>query len=195
MFVCSRSLLLRSHRRSCCAPTPACRLLPALLPQVAAKLMDRAAKMSKLTPPEDRTICTLFVGGVAGALRCHSLTFGRLRLWHSHCAMRVHLSSGRSSLALGMRPCARVCGCPSHSPRPSRFDSSPSPKPSPSHLAFHYATPPCHADDVSEDDLRDQFYPYGELKSVKKVASRSCAFVTYATREAAERAADELANK
>lgn len=51
------------------------------------------------------------------------------------------------------------------------------------------------ADDVSEDDLRDQFYPYGELKSVKKVASRSCAFVTYATREAAERAADELANK
>lgn len=82
---------------------------------VAAKLMDRANKMSKLTPPEDRTICTLFVGGVP--------------------------------------------------------------------------------DDVSEDDLRDQFYPYGELKSVKKVASRSCAFVTYATREAAERAADELANK
>lgn len=31
--------------------------------------MDRAAKMSKLTPPEDRTICTLFVGGVPGAQR------------------------------------------------------------------------------------------------------------------------------
>lgn len=57
------------------------------------------------------------------------------------------------------------------------------------------APPSSLADDVSEDDLRDQFYPYGELKSVKKVASRSCAFVTYATREAAERAADELANK
>jgi pre-mRNA-splicing factor RBM22/SLT11 len=51
------------------------------------------------------------------------------------------------------------------------------------------------ADDISEDDLRDQFYPFGELRSVKKVASRNCAFVTYATREAAERAADELANK
>jgi pre-mRNA-splicing factor RBM22/SLT11 len=41
---------------------------------VALKMMDRAAKMSKLTPPEDRTICTLFVGGVAGARisRCSS---------------------------------------------------------------------------------------------------------------------------
>lgn len=60
------------------------------------------------------------------------------------------------------------------------------PLPSPSY-------PP--ADAISEDDLRDQFYPFGELRSVKKVASRSCAFVTYATREAAERAAAELANK
>jgi pre-mRNA-splicing factor RBM22/SLT11 len=51
------------------------------------------------------------------------------------------------------------------------------------------------ADDISEDDLRDQFYAYGELRSVKKVASRGCAFVTYATREAAERGAAELANK
>ncbi|KAL4431000.1 hypothetical protein ABPG75_006256 [Micractinium tetrahymenae] len=82
---------------------------------VAAKLLDRAAKMSKLTPPEDQTICTLFVGGLTG--------------------------------------------------------------------------------DISEDDLRDQFYPFGELRSVKKVASRNCAFVTYATRAAAEKAADELANK
>jgi pre-mRNA-splicing factor RBM22/SLT11 len=30
---------------------------------------------------------------------------------------------------------------------------------------------------------------------VRKVASRSCAFVTYATRAAAERAAEEMANK
>lgn len=66
-------------------------------------------------------------------------------------------------------------------------------------LTGHHALCPprlsARAEEVSEDDLRDQFYPYGELKSVKKVASRSCAFVTYATREAAERAADELANK
>jgi hypothetical protein len=34
---------------------------------VAAKLLDRANKMAKLTPPEDQTICTLFVGGVTGA--------------------------------------------------------------------------------------------------------------------------------
>lgn len=78
---------------------------------VANKMMDRVSGMAKLTPPEDTTICTLFVGGVT--------------------------------------------------------------------------------DDISEDDLRDQFYPFGELRSVKKVATRKCAFVTYATREAAERAAEE----
>ena len=54
---------------------------------------------------------------------------------------------------------------------------------------------PTQADAISEDDLRDQFYPYGELRSLKKVPARGCAFVTYASREAAERAADELANK
>lgn len=35
---------------------------------VAEKLLARAAKLNTLTPPEDRTICTLFVGGVTGAL-------------------------------------------------------------------------------------------------------------------------------
>ena len=54
---------------------------------------------------------------------------------------------------------------------------------------------PTQADAISEDDLRDQFYPFGELRSLKKVPARGCAFVTYASREAAERAADELANK
>ncbi|PSC73683.1 zinc finger CCCH domain-containing 40 [Micractinium conductrix] len=82
---------------------------------VAAKMMDRAAKWQRLTPPEDKTICTLFVGGLS--------------------------------------------------------------------------------DDISEEDLRDQFYPYGELRSVKKVASRNVAFVTYATREGAEKAAEELGGK
>jgi pre-mRNA-splicing factor RBM22/SLT11 len=82
---------------------------------VANKMMARASQQPKLTPPEDVTICTLFIGGV---------------------------------------------------------------------------TP-----DITEDDLRDAFYPHGELKSVKKVASRSCAFITYAARAGAERAADELANR
>ena len=36
---------------------------------VANKMMDRANKLAKLTPPEDQTICTLFVGGVTGACR------------------------------------------------------------------------------------------------------------------------------
>lgn len=49
--------------------------------------------------------------------------------------------------------------------------------------------------DITEDDIRDQFYSFGEVTSVKKVASRFCAFVTFATRDAAERAAQELHNK
>ena len=36
---------------------------------VAAKLLDRAAQWQKLTPPEDRSICTLFVGQLTGARR------------------------------------------------------------------------------------------------------------------------------
>lgn len=48
---------------------------------------------------------------------------------------------------------------------------------------------------VSEQDLRDQFYAHGEIESIKMVLQRACAFVTYTTREGAERAAEELANK
>jgi pre-mRNA-splicing factor RBM22/SLT11 len=81
---------------------------------VAAKMLAKAATMQRLTPPEDRTIMTLFIGGV---------------------------------------------------------------------------TP-----EISEDDLKDSFYPHGEVKAVRKIESRKCAFVTYTTRDAAEKAADALAH-
>jgi pre-mRNA-splicing factor RBM22/SLT11 len=48
---------------------------------------------------------------------------------------------------------------------------------------------------VSEQDLRDQFYAHGEIESIRMVIQRACAFVTYTTREGAEKAAEELANK
>ncbi|KAI4305828.1 hypothetical protein L6164_029170 [Bauhinia variegata] len=48
---------------------------------------------------------------------------------------------------------------------------------------------------VSEQDLRDHFYAHGEIESIKMVLQRACAFVTYTTREGAEKAADELSNK
>uniref|UniRef100_A0A7N0TGV0 Uncharacterized protein n=1 Tax=Kalanchoe fedtschenkoi TaxID=63787 RepID=A0A7N0TGV0_KALFE len=48
---------------------------------------------------------------------------------------------------------------------------------------------------VSEQDLRDNFYAHGEIESVRMVLQRACAFVTYTTREAAEKAATELSNK
>lgn len=48
---------------------------------------------------------------------------------------------------------------------------------------------------INEQDLRDTFYSLGEIESIKIVIQRACAFVTYTTREAAEKAAEELHNK
>ncbi|ONK79445.1 uncharacterized protein A4U43_C01F6440 [Asparagus officinalis] len=48
---------------------------------------------------------------------------------------------------------------------------------------------------ISEQDLRDHFYAQGEIESIRMVLQRACAFVTYTTREAAEKAAEELSNK
>jgi pre-mRNA-splicing factor RBM22/SLT11 len=48
---------------------------------------------------------------------------------------------------------------------------------------------------VTEQDLRDQFYAHGEIETIRMVLQRACAFVTYTTREGAEKAAEELANK
>jgi len=47
---------------------------------------------------------------------------------------------------------------------------------------------------ISEKDLSDQFYAYGEIKSIAVMQQSNCAFVTYTTREAAEKAADKLHN-
>lgn len=48
---------------------------------------------------------------------------------------------------------------------------------------------------ITEQDLRDNFYAHGEIESVKMVLQKACAFVTYTTREGAEKAAEELSNK
>jgi pre-mRNA-splicing factor RBM22/SLT11 len=48
---------------------------------------------------------------------------------------------------------------------------------------------------ISEEDLRDAMYSYGEIRSVKISAPQNCAFVAYTTREAAEKAAEALFNK
>jgi len=49
--------------------------------------------------------------------------------------------------------------------------------------------------DMTEEDLKDQFYAYGEIKSIKVVPKANCAFVQYTTREGAEKAADKLFNR
>lgn len=45
---------------------------------------------------------------------------------------------------------------------------------------------------MDEESLKDQFYGFGELQSVRIVPGKSCAFVTYTTRDAAEKAAAAL---
>ncbi|KAJ9529454.1 hypothetical protein QJQ45_013807, partial [Haematococcus lacustris] len=49
--------------------------------------------------------------------------------------------------------------------------------------------------EISEEDLRDHFYGFGELAVVRKVDAKSCAFITYTTRASAEKAAEELHSK
>jgi len=47
---------------------------------------------------------------------------------------------------------------------------------------------------IAEQDIRDAFYPYGELTEVKVIPKSSVAFVTYASRADAEKAAEKLQN-
>ncbi|KAK2641767.1 hypothetical protein Ddye_023530 [Dipteronia dyeriana] len=48
---------------------------------------------------------------------------------------------------------------------------------------------------VTEQDLRDNFYSHGEIESIKMHPQKAFAFVTYTTREGAEKAAEELSNR
>jgi len=45
---------------------------------------------------------------------------------------------------------------------------------------------------TKDKDVRDQFYVFGELRSIKMVPKQSCAFVTFRDRETAEEAASRL---
>ena len=47
-------------------------------------------------------------------------------------------------------------------------------------------------DTISESDLKSSLLPYGEIKSIKKISSRNCAFVTFKERSDAERAILQL---
>ena len=48
---------------------------------------------------------------------------------------------------------------------------------------------------MTEEDLRDIFSGFGDLKDVKMIRDRGFGFVTYATLEGAERAREALAGK
>ncbi|VDM45542.1 unnamed protein product [Toxocara canis] len=48
---------------------------------------------------------------------------------------------------------------------------------------------------ITETDLRDYFYQFGEIRSLNVLTNRGCAFIAFTTRQAAEKAADRSFNK
>ncbi|KAG7554418.1 RNA-binding domain superfamily [Arabidopsis suecica] len=48
---------------------------------------------------------------------------------------------------------------------------------------------------ILEQDIHDKFYAYGEIESIRVLAEKGYAFVTYTTREGAEKAIQELSNR
>eukprot|EP01119_Soliformovum_irregulare_P008324 TRINITY_DN21452_c0_g1_i1.p1 TRINITY_DN21452_c0_g1~~TRINITY_DN21452_c0_g1_i1.p1 ORF type:complete len:362 (+),score=73.45 TRINITY_DN21452_c0_g1_i1:122-1087(+) len=46
--------------------------------------------------------------------------------------------------------------------------------------------------DTTEQDLRDVLYAYGEIKAIKIVTKQNCAFVSFLSRDSAEKAAEAL---
>jgi pre-mRNA-splicing factor RBM22/SLT11 len=50
-------------------------------------------------------------------------------------------------------------------------------------------------DVVTENDIRNHFYQYGEIRSISLAGRQQCAFVQFTTRAAAEAAADKTFNK
>lgn len=49
-------------------------------------------------------------------------------------------------------------------------------------------------DDTRPQTLQDKLYLYGEVTNIRVMEAKKCAFVTFGTREAAERAAEGLAS-
>uniref|UniRef100_A0A915KPK2 Pre-mRNA-splicing factor RBM22 n=1 Tax=Romanomermis culicivorax TaxID=13658 RepID=A0A915KPK2_ROMCU len=49
--------------------------------------------------------------------------------------------------------------------------------------------------EVSEKDLRDYFYQFGELRSISVLPGKGCSFVQFTTRQAAETAVEKTFNK
>jgi len=50
-------------------------------------------------------------------------------------------------------------------------------------------------EEITEPELRDQFYQFGEIRSIALVPRQQCAFVQYTKRNAAELAAERTFNK
>lgn len=51
------------------------------------------------------------------------------------------------------------------------------------------------SEDITEPQIRDNFYQYGEIRSVALVPRQQCAFIQYTKRSAAEMAAEKTFNK
>jgi pre-mRNA-splicing factor RBM22/SLT11 len=46
---------------------------------------------------------------------------------------------------------------------------------------------------MGEEDIRGRFYRYGDIKGIRVIGDKKCAFITFATRDGAEKAAEDAA--
>ena len=126
---------------------------------VAEKIFKQIDSLPKIELPEDRSISTLYIGGLDGVvtekdLRCVAVCVCAC----VHVCMRVHVCECVCVHVL----CRSVnCKSPPIHPLPPLLFPPP---------------PPC----------RDHYYQYGEVRAIHMAAEQNCAFVTFSAREAAE---------
>ena len=134
---------------------------------VAAKLLKQASSLPALEPPSDRSITTLYVGGLEGKVteqdlryEFPTLSFPLFHLGYNR-VMSVNESVFRCVVTWKTYLEGKFLN-------PTLFFS-----------------PHC----------RDYFYQFGELRSISMVPRQNCAFVCFASRASAETAAERSFNK
>ena len=142
---------------------------------VAEKLLKQASEMPKLSAPDDKSITSLYVGGVDEAVTEKDLRLVVGGLFVQLCLCGVV-----------------VIACASRAQGP-QFD--------PGQRQLLSVLFPFFMNTVNNAPItlfaicRDHFYQFGEISSIHVVPKQKCAFVTYTARQAAEKAADGSFNK
>ena len=143
---------------------------------VAEKIFKQIDSLPKIELPEDRSISTLYIGGLDGVvtekdLRCVAVCVHVCMCAYVHVCMcahvcvRVHVCECVCVMLVCVHVLCRSVNC----------------KSPPVHLLPPLPSPP-----LSSLPCRDHYYQYGEVRAIHMAAEQNCAFVTFSAREAAE---------